>query len=185
MVLKIFINSLLVIHVIVALLLILVVLMQRPKNEGLGAAFGGGMTDNLFGAQTTNVLQTFTRNLGVIFFVLAVVLSVLYARQSSVSSEVDRRLRDKAATPAVEATPAVKATPAGEATPAGDKSAVPEPATGAADGTAPSASVAPASGESDTNVPDTKAVLTVDKEAVPRELEKSPATPENRPSTGE
>jgi preprotein translocase subunit SecG len=173
MVLNILINSLLVIHVIVALLLILVVLMQRPKNEGLGAAFGGGMTDNLFGAQTTNVLQTFTRNLGVIFFVLAVVLSVLYAKQSSISSEVERRLRDKAATPAVEATPA------------GDKSAVAEPETGATDGAAPSASVTPASGESDTNVSETEAVLTVDKEAATGVHEESPATPENTPSTGE
>ncbi|MDC0296691.1 preprotein translocase subunit SecG, partial [Akkermansiaceae bacterium] len=32
-------------HVVVSLLLILVILMQRPKQEGLGAAFGAGMTD--------------------------------------------------------------------------------------------------------------------------------------------
>ena len=62
------INSLLALHVLVSLLIVLVVLMQRPKNEGLGAAFGGGMTDNLFGAQTTNVLQKFTRLLGGTFF---------------------------------------------------------------------------------------------------------------------
>ncbi|MDB6152952.1 MAG: secG, partial [Chthoniobacteraceae bacterium] len=64
------INILLVIHVLVSLLIILLTLMQRPKNEGLGAAFGGGMTENLFGAQTTNVLQTITRWLGGIFFLL-------------------------------------------------------------------------------------------------------------------
>ena len=55
---QIVINILLVIHVLVSLLIVFLVLMQRPKNEGLGAAFGGGVTDNLFGAQTTNVLQT-------------------------------------------------------------------------------------------------------------------------------
>ena len=48
--LSIVINVLLAIHVLVSLLIILLVLMQRPKNEGLGAAFGGGMTDNLFDA---------------------------------------------------------------------------------------------------------------------------------------
>ena len=53
---NIFINLLLVVHVLVCALIVLAVLMQRPKNEGLGAAFGGGMTDSLFGAQTTNVL---------------------------------------------------------------------------------------------------------------------------------
>ena len=39
--------------VIVSALMILVVMMQRPKQEGLGAAFGGGMTDQLLGAGTT------------------------------------------------------------------------------------------------------------------------------------
>ena len=93
--LSIAINSLLVLHVVVSLLIVLVVLMQRPKNEGLGAAFGGGMTDNLFGAQTTNVLQKFTRLLGGAFFFLALILSVLYAKQASVNTQTDiqRQLR--------------------------------------------------------------------------------------------
>jgi len=78
---SIFIIFLLTIHVMVSLLIILLVLMQRPKSEGLGAAFGGGMTDNLFGAQTTNVLQKATRWLGGIFFALTLLLSILYSRQ--------------------------------------------------------------------------------------------------------
>ena len=49
-----------VLFVLVAALMILVILMQRPKSEGLGAAFGGGVTENIFGAQTTNVLVKFT-----------------------------------------------------------------------------------------------------------------------------
>ena len=53
------INILLAIYVFVALLMMLVILMQRPKSEGLGAAFGGGVTENIFGAQTTNVLVKF------------------------------------------------------------------------------------------------------------------------------
>jgi preprotein translocase subunit SecG len=118
--LSIIINFLLAIHVLVALLLVLVVLMQRPKNEGLGAAFGGGMTDNMFGAQTTNVLQTFTRNLGIVFFVLAVTLSVLYAKQSGTVSDVDRKLMD-APKPAAEASPAPEASPAAAAVPAAEE----------------------------------------------------------------
>ncbi len=54
------INLLSVFFVLVALLMVLVILMQRPKSEGLGAAFGGGVTENIFGAQTTNVLVKFT-----------------------------------------------------------------------------------------------------------------------------
>jgi preprotein translocase subunit SecG len=87
--LSIVINLLLAIHVIVSFLIIFVVLMQRPKNEGLGAAFGGGMTENLFGAQTTNVLQKATRWLGALFFSLTLLLSMLYARQANVNAKTD------------------------------------------------------------------------------------------------
>ncbi len=86
------INVLLVIYVLVALLMILVVLMQRPKSEGLGAAFGGGMTENLFGAHTTNVLTKFTAWLAAIFFLLTFILSVLYARQTRVSGALREEL---------------------------------------------------------------------------------------------
>jgi len=50
------INLLLVIYVLVALLMVLVILMQRPKSEGLGAAFGGAVTENIFGAQPPTAL---------------------------------------------------------------------------------------------------------------------------------
>lgn len=80
---QILINFLLAIYVLVALLMILVILMQRPKSEGLGAAFGGGVTENIFGAQTTNVLVKFTSWLAGIFFALTFALSVLYSHKTS------------------------------------------------------------------------------------------------------
>jgi preprotein translocase subunit SecG len=80
---QILINFLLAIYVLVALLMILVILMQRPKSEGLGAAFGGGVTENIFGAQTTNVLVKFTSWLTMIFFALTFALSVLYSHKTS------------------------------------------------------------------------------------------------------
>ena len=64
------INLLSVFFVLVALLMVLVILMQRPKSEGLGAAFGGAVTENIFGAQTTNVLVKFTTWLAGVFFAL-------------------------------------------------------------------------------------------------------------------
>ena len=99
---QIVINILLVIHVLVSLLIVFLVLMQRPKNEGLGAAFGGGVTDNLFGAQTTNVLQTITRWLGCIFFALSLSLSLLYVKAPRKSGLLQRL----GATAAAPATPA-------------------------------------------------------------------------------
>ena len=85
--LSIVIPILLSILAIVCVLLTLVVLMQRPKNEGLGAAFGSGVTENIFGAQTATVLTKATVYLGCIFFGLTLLLTVLTARQS-----MDRRV---------------------------------------------------------------------------------------------
>src|SRR5580704_4238851 len=81
--LSIFIPILLTILVIVCVLLVLVVLMQRPRSEGLGAAFGSGMTENIFGAQTTTVLTKATVYLGGIFFGVTLILTILVAIQSA------------------------------------------------------------------------------------------------------
>ena len=95
---SILINILLVTEAIVALLMMLVILMQRPKSEGLGAAFGGGVTENIFGAQTTNVLTTATTWLASIFFILVLALSILYAHRGAPDSAVRRELMKSVAT---------------------------------------------------------------------------------------
>jgi preprotein translocase subunit SecG len=77
------INLLLILFVFNCLLLSLLILMQRPKQEGLGAAFGSGMTDQVFGAQTTSVLQKGTVYLGVLFFVLTMTIAILYSKRSA------------------------------------------------------------------------------------------------------
>jgi preprotein translocase subunit SecG len=110
--LSLFINFLLGVNVLVSLLIIFIVLMQRPKSEGLGAAFGGGMTENLFGAQTSNVLANATRWLGGIFFFLSLLLSILTARQSMQHSAIQAaaiRAAAALATPAPSASPAAGA----------------------------------------------------------------------------
>ena len=93
---SILINILLVLFVVVALLMVFVILMQRPKSEGLGAAFGGGVTENLFGAQTTNVLTKATGWLAGLFFLLTFALSILYARQSNTGSGLRKQLEQTA-----------------------------------------------------------------------------------------
>jgi preprotein translocase subunit SecG len=78
--------------VIICLLMILTILMQRPKSEGLGAAFGGGLTDNLFGAQTTTVLTKFTVWLGALFFLLTLLISVLQVKSFSGPTSIQKQL---------------------------------------------------------------------------------------------
>jgi preprotein translocase subunit SecG len=103
---QILINFLLAIYVLVALLMLLVILMQRPKSEGLGAAFGGGVTENIFGAQTTNVLVKFTAWLAGIFFTLTFVLSILYAHKTSRDTGLRNELMKQQATQHPAASPA-------------------------------------------------------------------------------
>src|SRR5262249_38163795 len=124
---QILINFLLAIYVLVALLMLLVILMQRPKSEGLGAAFGAGVTENIFGAQTTNVLVKFTAWLAGIFFLLTFALSVLYSHKTSRDTGLRQELlKQQAAQPSASGTPT-------------NPSAPPAPAASAA----PTASVAP------------------------------------------
>jgi preprotein translocase subunit SecG len=127
------INLCLVLFVLVAALMVLVILMQRPKSEGLGAAFGAGVTENIFGAQTTNVLVKFTTWLAGIFFALTFALSVLYAHHSVASSAFRRELMKNQ--PAAQTSPA----PAGPQSLPGTTPAQASPAV------SPAATAAPAS----------------------------------------
>lgn len=93
------ITVLVVIFVFVCLMMVFLVLMQRPKQEGLGAAFGAGTTDQLFGARTTSVLQRGTVYLAVLFFVLTFSLAVLMQKRNNIPT-----MTQAEATPAVEET---------------------------------------------------------------------------------
>lgn len=138
------ISVLLALDMIVALLMILVILMQRPKSEGLGAAFGGGVTENIFGAQTTNVLTKITGWLAGIFFVFTFLLSVLYARQSMGGSDLRRELmRAQAAKAAASpvASPNAPASPAASAKPSDLAAGALVPAT--SPGASPAVSTSP------------------------------------------
>ena len=96
-----FIGLLSVLLGIVSVLIVLIVLMQRPKQEGLGAAFGGGMTDQMFGAQTTNVLQKGTVYLAVMFFVFSMILSVLTAKSVRGDSDTIDAMKEAPAPPPI------------------------------------------------------------------------------------
>jgi preprotein translocase subunit SecG len=144
------INILLGIYVFDALLMMLVILMQRPKSEGLGAAFGGGVTENIFGAQTTNVLTKVTGWLAAIFFLLTFVLSILYARKANTPSNLSRELtKGQTPVPVASATPvpgtSVSPAPASSATPTGTPAGSPT--------ASPSVSASPAPTVSSSVVP--------------------------------
>ena len=77
---------LILIEIICSILLIVIVLLQRSKSEGLGLAFGSQMGESLFGARAGNVLVKVTVWLGIIFLVNTTVLAKIYSRGSSSQS---------------------------------------------------------------------------------------------------
>src|SRR6266446_3304154 len=65
-------------------IVILLVLIQLPKKDaGAGLAFGGGATDALFGAGSGTVLTKITKYTAAIFFVMAMILSVMQSSYSN------------------------------------------------------------------------------------------------------
>src|SRR5205823_12892278 len=85
--------------VLVSGVVVAVVLRQRPKREGLGAAFGGGVTENMFGAQAANVLVKFTAWMVGMFCALTLGMSILYAHRSTADSAFRRELMKNQAAP--------------------------------------------------------------------------------------
>ena len=123
---------LITLHILVCVLMVVVVLMQRPRSEGLGAAFGGGLADNVFGSQTTNVLARFTTWLAIAFFVITLLLSIATAKSTSNTTPIQKQLLSApvpqaSATP--EAVPSVAPTPEPTATPVSTPTPAPVEAT--------------------------------------------------------
>ena len=74
---NILIGFLYVVEVAVCLLLALAVMLQKPKDGGLGGVIGGGMAEAAFGADAGNVLIKVTVWLGAIFLANTLVLARL------------------------------------------------------------------------------------------------------------
>jgi preprotein translocase subunit SecG len=113
-----FIGLLTVIMVLDCLVLILLVLMQLPKKDaGAGLAFGGAATDALFGAGSGNFLTKATKYAAVIFFLLAIILSVLQSQYSHRGgAEFRHQLEQQSKEAPITVTPPPPAAPQGSAT---------------------------------------------------------------------
>ena len=91
-----------VLHIIVALVLISLVLVQDTKSGSLGGAFGGGGSNSVFGATgATTLAQKLTRGMALVFAITCITLSIFSAR--SHKSVIDS-MSTPATSPAVPAT---------------------------------------------------------------------------------
>ena len=83
---SIFIGCLYVVEVVICLLLALVVMLQKPKEGGLGGAIGGGMLEASLGADAGNVLIKVTVWLGAIFLVNTLLLARFTSKSHAAES---------------------------------------------------------------------------------------------------
>ena len=73
---------LLVIHVVAALAIIGLVLLQHGKGADMGAAFGGGASGSVFGATgSANFLSRATAIIATVFFLTSMGLTWFYAHK--------------------------------------------------------------------------------------------------------
>ena len=88
---------LLVVHVLIATVIIGLVLIQHGKGADIGAAFGSGASNTVFGSQGTgNFLFKLTGGLALAFFVTSLSLSSMVANQYK---KVDQVVPQKTSTP--------------------------------------------------------------------------------------
>lgn len=114
---------------LVCILVVLVILMQRPSaNAGMGAALGGGAAETVFGGESANVLSKMTTTLTVILFVLSFGLYLGFvAREKPSVKALDAAATAAPAAPAAAAA-AAPAAPAPVTAPAAKPQSTPAPA---------------------------------------------------------
>lgn len=100
-------NIILVIHVLVAIGVVALVLIQQGKGADAGAAFGGGASSTVFGSQGSgSFLTRATGVLATIFFVTSLSLAYISTQKVKPTSIVDTVIEQKIDVPAVKEQPA-------------------------------------------------------------------------------
>lgn len=97
-----------VIHIVVAVSLIALVLLQHGKGADMGAAFGGGSAGSLFGSTgSANFLSRSTAVMATVFFLTSLGLAYFGLQQHKPTSVLDRTAVPATATQPVAPAPSV------------------------------------------------------------------------------
>lgn len=79
-------NIVIIVHVLVALAIIGLILLQQGKGAEAGASFGGGASQTIFGSQGGgNFFSKLTAILAVVFFATSFSLAIIAKNKASVS----------------------------------------------------------------------------------------------------
>lgn len=108
---------LIILHVIVCIAIIMIVLLQTGKGADIGAAFGGGSSQTLFGSTgASTFLSKATTIVAVIFMITSLSLAYIsgHKKGSSVMTDakapIEQKAEQTAAVPPVPETAPVKPT---------------------------------------------------------------------------
>lgn len=104
-----------VIHLLLAVALVTVILLQKSEGGALGIG-GGGMSGFMTGRSTANLLTRTTAILTACFFGTSIALAIIAAHSRAPVSVIDQPSTTQPA-PAAPAVPAVPATPSAPAAP--------------------------------------------------------------------
>lgn len=90
-----------VIHVLAAVVLIGLVLMQHGKGADMGAAFGSGTAGSLFGSSgSANFLSRSTAVVATLFFITSLSLTYIYSHPAQQQGVMDKVLPATTSVPA-------------------------------------------------------------------------------------
>ncbi|HOC45977.1 MAG: preprotein translocase subunit SecG [Syntrophorhabdaceae bacterium] len=96
-----------IIHVIIAIGLILIVLLQTGRGSDIGAAFGGGSSQTLFGSSgSTGFMTKLTTIAAVVFMVTSLVLAYTYSHKRSAVRSVPAQTQQNVPVPVPQNAPA-------------------------------------------------------------------------------
>ncbi len=108
-----------IVHILSAAALVLIVLLQTGRGSEIGAAFGSGASQTLFGSSGSSGFMTRMTTVVVVLFMLtSLILAIGYAKlrsaptRASQSAPVEERLPVPPVVPATPATPAPAPVPA-------------------------------------------------------------------------
>jgi preprotein translocase subunit SecG len=114
---NIWLTLMLIVHVVAALGIIGLVLLQHGKGADMGAAFGGGASGSLFGATgSANFLSRATAILATVFFITSLGLAYIATQRPKESAGVMDRVPASTQTPvpSTSTTPPVPGSPTNE-----------------------------------------------------------------------
>jgi preprotein translocase subunit SecG len=81
-----------ILHILVSVILVGVVLLQSGKGASIGAAFGGGSSQTLFGSRgAADILSKITTASAIIFMLTSLGLAILSAKKSGSVIFEDKR----------------------------------------------------------------------------------------------